>query len=108
MFQPHLNYGAILWGNASKQLVRPIEVKQRKAVRILNNAAYNAHSDPLFKSNKILKFQDIYQFQINKFMYQVYHKQLPITLSQMFNANDTIHDITQEQDSIHTYKQDAL
>lgn len=92
MFQPYMDYGNILWGNAAKGLIRPIEIKQKKALRLINNAPYNAHTALLFKSSRLLKCRDIYQLQLAKFMFNIYHNNMSDTLQNVFITNDTIHD----------------
>ncbi len=49
MFQPYIDYGIILWGSASQKVLKPIEIHQKKAIRLISNASYNAHTQPLFK-----------------------------------------------------------
>ena len=56
---PHLNYGLLVWGHKSGRIFKV----QKKAVRSLTLSRYNAHTDPLFKSLKILIVQDMYNQQ---------------------------------------------
>ena len=35
----------------------------------MNNAKYNSHTEPLFKTAEILKVKDLYEYQILLFMY---------------------------------------
>ena len=37
-----------------------------KAVRIMPNSEYLAHSEPLFKTLKLLKIEDLYVSRLNK------------------------------------------
>ena len=60
----HLNYG-LLYGEINQIYVRYINFK--KALRIMNLAKYNAHTEPLFKKNRTLKLTDIYKLQQQKF-----------------------------------------
>ena len=59
----------------------------KKAVRYICNAAYNAHTDPLFKSLKILKFQDLYNFLSNTLMFQITLGMHPETILSHFNRS---------------------
>ena len=45
LFATHLNYGLLLWGTH----VNRVSKLQKKAVRIMSNSEYLAHSEPLFK-----------------------------------------------------------
>ena len=48
---PHLNYSILCWGFKSNRVF----ALQKKAVRILTCSKYNAHTEPLFKTLKLLK-----------------------------------------------------
>ena len=49
LIHSHLSYGTLIWGSAFQYRLRQLEVIQKKAVRNICNAVYNAHTDPLFK-----------------------------------------------------------
>ena len=53
MFNSYIDYGISLWGSAAQTALKPIDVLQKKALRIITNSAYNAHTDPLFKNQNI-------------------------------------------------------
>ena len=69
----HLNYGLLVWGNKSDKIYK----LQKKAIRIINLGKYNAHTEPLFKKNRILKLMDIYKLQQQKFYYKFVNHKLP-------------------------------
>ena len=48
LFQSHINYGLLLWGSSAKTHTNRIWKLQKKAVRIIASATYNAHTNPLF------------------------------------------------------------
>ena len=58
----HLNYGLLVWGNKSDKIYK----LQKKAIHIINLGKYNAHTEPIFKKNRILKLMDIYKLQQQK------------------------------------------
>jgi hypothetical protein len=76
MIHPYLDYRVMLWGSASKRDNKSIEILQKKAIRIIMNATYNAHARTLFKNVGLLTFTDIYQLHIYKFMYALAHNTL--------------------------------
>ena len=41
---------------------------QKRAIRTINKANYNSHTDPLFKRSKILKLNDLYELFVNDFI----------------------------------------
>ena len=63
----HLMYGLIVWGPmlTESQLNR-IFKQQKSNLRLVTNANYNAHTDPLFKLQKILKFPDMITMELKK------------------------------------------
>ena len=69
----HMNYGLMLWGSKHGKLFK----LQKKAIRILNNSAYNAHTSPLFKIDNILKLPDLYAAQESAFCYRLLNGLLP-------------------------------
>ena len=70
---PHLSYGILAWSFCPSRLVN----LQKRAIRLISNSKYNAHSEPLFKSLSILKLEDLFKFNILKFYYKYKNNQLP-------------------------------
>jgi hypothetical protein len=52
----HLDYCNILWGSTSQSVLKPLVSKQKKAIRLMLNAPYNSHTDPLLAKIFSLKF----------------------------------------------------
>ena len=52
---PHLNYCILCWGFKCNRVF----ALEKKAVRIITCSKYNAHTEPLFKTVKLLKFTDL-------------------------------------------------
>ena len=85
---PHINYGILLWGWKAERLVK----LQKKLVRIISNASYNAHSEPLFKNLKILKATHASMLHDYKFCYKLHNCTLPdYFLDSLFHRNDEVH-----------------
>ena len=70
---PHLNYGILAWESHHMTLFK----LQKKAIRIITNAKYNAHTDPIFKRLKLLKLPDICTLQKLKFCFKLENNSLP-------------------------------
>ena len=64
---------------------------QKRAIRSINRAAYNSHTDPLFKTSKILKLHDLYILQACLFTYDFERKQLPTSFTHYFRHTHDIH-----------------
>ena len=70
----HLNYGILAWGIAAPRL----EKLQKKAIRLITNSKYIAHTNPLFKRLQLLKIVDIFKLRVLKFYYNLYNGLLPV------------------------------
>ena len=55
IFNSHLCYGICVHGLAEEQYTNMISLVQKKAIRIIANATFNAHTGPLFRDIKLLK-----------------------------------------------------
>ena len=65
---------------------------QKRSVRLISNAKYNVHTDPLFKYLSLLKSSDIYLVQHYKFIYKVENQMLPMYfMSSLFVRNSEVH-----------------
>ena len=65
------------------------------------NARYNAHTDPLFKENKILKTRDMFNLNCLKLYHKYKNQELPNFFNNMFTTNADIH-------SYHTRRRNDL
>ena len=70
LIEPYLNYCPIIFGGACSSHLEPLRVAQRRSVRIISRVDFRAHSSPLFANLGLLKFDDIYKFQLGIHMYK--------------------------------------
>ena len=77
---PDLLYGITLWGATYHTYLSKLVIMQKKIIRIITGAKYDAHTKPLFKTAKLLKLDDIYRLQISKYMFCYIHNTLPKSL----------------------------
>ena len=63
----------------------------KRAIRCINILYYNAHTEPLFIRNKILKLDDLYKFELSKIMFDCINCFLPTPVLEHFTTNATIH-----------------
>jgi hypothetical protein len=88
LIQCHLNYGLLSWGFNTTKLFK----LQKKSVRIIVKAKYNAHTDPIFKELNILKIQDLFKLNVLKFYYKYQHNELPVFFKSFsITQRSTIH-----------------
>ena len=84
LFDSHLNFGNLLWGCASKQLLNKIENLQKRCVRNVALAKFKAHTEPIYKKLSILKFSDKLSYIRSVFMNQYRNIKLPDSFLNMF------------------------
>ena len=76
----HFNYGILVWGTKTNYLFK----LQKKAIRFLGGAGYNAHTEPLFRELTILKIDDLRKLQEIIFFFKFIHGLLPRYFQQNF------------------------
>ena len=69
----HLNYGILIWGYKCNRLAK----LQKRLIRIVMLAKYNAHTDPLLKQAAILKISELLRINTLKFYYKYQRGKLP-------------------------------
>ena len=65
----HLNYNVCCYASTYSTHLNKLFLLQKRVIRIINNASFLAHTDPLFFSNGILKVHDIYKLNVGLYMY---------------------------------------
>ena len=73
LINPHLHYGLLCWGNNANRIFK----LQKKAIRVITNSKYNAHTSPLFKEQRILTVPDLYEMKLLRFYYRYANNSLP-------------------------------
>ena len=58
---------------------------------IINKVHYNEHTSPLFKKTKIIKLDDLYQYNVANYMFKYNTGVLPTSLNRMFKTNKSFH-----------------
>ena len=78
-FYSQILYGIFGWGCASQTRKRPIQILQNKVLRIINKASWKDKimNNTLYYKYKFLKIDDIYNYEVGKFMYLNDIKALP-------------------------------
>ena len=71
----HMLYGILLWGKSDN--VDKIAKLQKRAIRTISFSKPIAHTEPLFKTFNLLKFNDIYTLTLMKFFYKLSNDSLP-------------------------------
>ena len=87
LIHPHLSYGILAWGNANSSILKKTEILQKRAIRTINRANYNSHTEPLFKKCGILKLNDLYESQVALFMRDYVSNILPMSFDKLYHFN---------------------
>ena len=88
---PYLSYGVLLWGSTYQTYLNKIVIMQKKVLRITVHAPYNAYTHDIFQQLRILKFQDIYNLYLGKYMFQQMNNLLPEPLLHKYNLCGDVH-----------------
>ena len=91
IFHSHLTYGLPVWGNTVQAYLDKIDILQKRAIRAITFAEYNAHTAPLFKELNILSLKDQMQYNISSLMWDLDHDLLPESLSPYFIKRSITH-----------------
>ena len=76
---------------AYKSNLQRIVILQKHVLRIVSNSTYDAHTGPIFKELKLLKFHDIHSLQLGIFMFSFKNSTLPSKFNNFFLLNSQIH-----------------
>jgi hypothetical protein len=87
LIHSHLTYCTLIYNSITASNRHKIEKVQKKAIRIMTNSAYNAHTKPLFNQHAILPFEKlILQSQLS-FMHAIEYKYAPPSFSATWPKN---------------------
>ena len=86
---PYISYCVELWGSTFKTTINPIVKQQKRAIHIINNADYYAHTDILFffffLDSHVRKFNDLFYYKIMQIMFRAKSKMLPDSIQRFFS-----------------------
>ena len=79
---PHFTYGLLVWGS---KIIKnhSLHLVQKKALRIVTNRDYIAHSEPICKRLRLLQVPDMFRISMWKFYYKLMNNKLPLYFSSM-------------------------
>ena len=99
---PHLSYCCEIWGNTYCSRLKDIVVLQKRAIRLVNKVDYKAHTSPIFKKYRVLKFNDLIDFNTCIIMYKASNNMLPVNVQGQFKKNKEVHSYgTRNQEKLH-------
>ena len=80
--------------------MKKIFILQKKCMRLLTFADYREHSNPIFKSLKVLKLQVKIRFSILKPIYFYFNDQLPLQVKNIFIKNKSVNPYNSRGDKL--------
>lgn len=87
MIHCHLQYCVQIWSCCNPSMLKPLLLQQKKAIRIINNAKFNAHTVPLFKLSRILPLEKICEMSKLQIMFDFCINKLPSSFTDMWTRN---------------------
>ena len=93
----YINYCPLIFGNSFDTHLKPLEVAQKKCVRIIAMENRLAHSNPLFSRLKILNVRDIYKLNLGAYMYVNLESFSDMMSSHTYNTRSSNHYIPMRQ-----------
>jgi hypothetical protein len=83
----HLIFAIQIWSCTTETSLNPLIIKQKMAIRILNDATYNSHTEPLFKSCGILPLKYLCEYFKVQFMQKFTQGFLPSSFDDVWISN---------------------
>ena len=84
IIHPFLTYGCMVLGSTCATNVKPLEILQKRSIRIINFAKFDAHTAPLFAKIKLLKLQDLITLYTACFMHNFHNSKIPNAFNSFF------------------------
>ena len=85
---PYIDYNLLNWGMAAPSNLNSVNLKIKKAVRIIAFKGRDHHTDPLFKELEILPREKSIELKNAKFMWRFVNGHLPESLSCILRSNE--------------------
>ena len=74
--QPHIDYGLIVWGSATKSNLKIFQDKMKKVVRTISFKKCNHPTEPLLQEHQILNFENQRNLQTATFMWKLRNNEI--------------------------------
>ena len=89
LIHSHIIYAIQIWSICNKTLINKIFSLQKRAIRIIHNLKYNAHTESFFKASNILPVPKLIEFFKLQFMQQFTQGLLPSSFANVWTTNNT-------------------
>jgi hypothetical protein len=87
LIHSHLSYCTSIMAGTSAANRLKISKIQKKAIRIMTNSSYNAHTQPIFLKNNLLPFEQLITQAQLMFMHSIEYKYAPASFNNIWQKN---------------------
>ena len=87
LIHPYLLYGILIFSCSSQKNLLALFRKQKACLRIISDASYNAHTQPLFLEQKILTFPDLITMQTRISLHSLFYNYSTVKFEDCFKLN---------------------
>ena len=84
LFKSRLQYAIICWGSANTTILQSLRTIQNRALRHISQATRYSKMDTVYLNYRILKLDNLYVFELVKFMHDYSKKCLPKSFENCF------------------------
>ena len=91
LFNSHLAYGLVVWGNANKSEIDKIKNLQKRAIYAISERLEDTSINRLLFDLNILNIDDLFKLQLSSLMWDYDHDRIPSSLKDLFIRSDVIH-----------------
>ena len=89
---PYMMYCNQIWGSTYKSNLRKLQVLQNKAVRIITGSSRKTSIEWMYNEFRILNLYEINLYLVGKFMFKVFHEDVPNVFDNFFTDDYSIHE----------------
>ena len=86
-----IQYGITVWGTANQTYLECLRVRLNKVLRIILSCGIETPINKMYSTLQFLKIDDIYEFELYKFMHQLHHGKLPEVFYKSFTKIASVH-----------------
>ena len=94
LIHSHIFYGLPVWASTFNTYLNKLRKLQNRAMRIITKSKIKDRITPQYVHLGILKLNDLYNFEIAKFLYQYVHDMLPLQFNHYFTYMHDAHSHT--------------
>lgn len=76
LFQSHLNYCQLVWGNTTSTNIEHIHLLQKKYLRHTYNASYTASTSTFFSNSGVIPAHNLYRYRLSHVYKQEIHRNI--------------------------------